>query len=296
MLPTRREWLAGFAASPAALARPASKFTLVHVTDLHIQPELRAADGCRQCLAEINRARPDLVIAGGDLVFDALAVPRERARLLFDLYRDTMKRLDAPLYNTLGNHDVFGLYERSGVSPAHAEYGKKMYEDLIGRRYYSFDFRGWHFVVLDSIGFTPHRTYVGYVDDEQVEWLRRDLEKTGKATPIVAVTHIPLSTGFLQWMTPKHDAAMIVVNNAAVVLELLHQYNIKAVLQGHTHICETLQYRGCQYITSGSVCGQSWRGPKLGVHREGFSVLQVEGDSISWRYRPYGFQATEPQA
>lgn len=289
---SRRQWLSGLAAIPAAAhAAARAGFTFVHVTDLHIQPELRAAEGCRQCFDAINRARPDFVIAGGDLVFDTLATPYARARLLFDLYRDTVKRLEAPLYNTLGNHDVFGVYERSGVSPAHPEYGKKMYEDRIGRRFYSFDFRGWHFVVLDSIGLTPDRRYIGLIDEEQLEWLRQDLEKTGKTTPIVAVTHVPLSTGMLQWMMPVHDPSIIVVNNAKPVLELLHQYNIKAVLQGHTHVCERLEYRGCQYLTSGSVCGQSWRGPKYGVHREGFAILRVAGGEISWSYQPYGFRA-----
>ncbi|MCX6619536.1 MAG: metallophosphoesterase [Acidobacteria bacterium] len=289
---TRRHWLASLAAArPVLAAAPRPKFTFVHVTDLHIQPERRAVEGCRQCFAQINRARPDFVIAGGDLVFDALAVPHQRAKLLFDLYQDTTRRLEAPLHNTLGNHDVFGLYERSGVSPAHPEYGKRMYQDRIGPRYYSFDFRGWHFVVLDSIGFTPGRTYIGYVDEEQLAWLRNDLEKTGKTTPVVAVTHIPLSTGVLQWMMPKHNWQLIVVNNAAEVLELLHQYNLKAVLQGHTHVCETLQYRGCQYITSGSVSGRSWTGPMWGVHPQGFGLLQVDGDSLSWTYHPYGFKA-----
>ncbi len=283
MMLTRRACLAAFAAAPA----PKAKFTFVHVTDLHIQPELRAAERCRECFAGINAERPAFIVAGGDLVFDALAVPRDRARLLFDLYHDTIRHLDAPLHNTLGNHDVFGLYERSGVSPSAEEYGKKMYEDRIGRRYYSFDFQGWHFIVLDSVGLTPTRSYIGYVDDQQIEWLRGDLEKTGPATPIVVITHIPLSTGVLQWMMPKHDHKLIVVNNAAPVLELLHRYNVKAVLQGHTHIVETLQYRNCQYITSGSVCGESWKGPKWGVHPEGYGVLNVDGGNIHWTYRTY---------
>ncbi|MBM3737705.1 MAG: metallophosphoesterase [Acidobacteria bacterium] len=283
---TRRDWIS---APAIAFAAPTKQsFTFVHVTDLHIQPELRAADRCGACFAAINRTRPDFVIAGGDLVFDALAVPKQRARLLFDLYRDATKRIEAPLHNVLGNHDIFGLYTHSGVLPTESGYGKKMYEDRIGRRYYSFDAHGWHFIVLDSVGLTPDRLYVGRVDDEQIEWLRRDLEAAGKSTPIVAVTHVPLSTGVLQWMMPRHDPRRIVVQNASDVLELLHQYNIKAVLQGHTHICERLEYRGCQYITSGSVCGESWKGPKWGVHPEGFGVLRVAGGGITWTYQTYG--------
>jgi len=282
---TRRGLGVMAAGAGVALAQKRAKFRFVHVTDLHIQPELRAAERCLGCMGQINREKPAFVIAGGDLVFDALAVPKERARMLFQLYQETVKRLEAPLHNTLGNHDVFGLYEKSGVSPGEVGYGKKMYEDGIGRRYYSFTYSGWHFVVLDSIGMTPERTYIGEVDEEQLEWLKRDLEAAGKGTPVVVVTHVPLSTGVVQWMRPKQDRRMIVVQNAADVLELLAQYNVKMVLQGHTHVIETLQYRGIQFVTSGSVAGESWKGPKWGQHPEGFGVLDVEGDEIRWSYR-----------
>lgn len=283
---TRRSWIASASAASLAASREPA-FTFVHVTDLHIQPELRAAERCRACFSAINRERPDFVIAGGDLVFDALAVPRRRARLLFDLYRETARRIEAPLHNVLGNHDVFGLYERSGVLPSEEDYGKKMYEDRIGRRYYSFDFQGWRFIILDSIGLTPDRLYIGAVDPGQLEWLRAVLAAAGKSRPVVVVTHVPLSTGVLQWMMPKHDPRRIVVQNASDVLELLHQYNVKAVLQGHTHVCEKIDYRGCQYVTSGSVCGESWRGPKWGVHPEGFGLLRVQGETLTWTYRTY---------
>ena len=61
-----------------------------------------------------------------------------------------------PVYNTLGNHEVFGLYEKSGISPEHPEYGKQMYKNKLGdgKTYFSFDHIGWHFIILDGIGFT----------------------------------------------------------------------------------------------------------------------------------------------
>ena len=55
--------------------------------------------------------------------------------------------------------------------------------------------------------------------------------------PIVAVTHIPLVTGMLQifpnaWKSP----ASLVVTNVREVLSVFAPYNVKAVLQGHTHV------------------------------------------------------------
>ena len=46
-------------------------FSFVHFTDPHIQPKLRAVEGYRDCFAKIQKLKPDFVLAGGDLVFDA---------------------------------------------------------------------------------------------------------------------------------------------------------------------------------------------------------------------------------
>jgi Icc protein len=83
---------------------------------------------------------------------------------------------------------------------------------------------------------------------------------------------------------------MLVVTNSRDVLNLLWPYNLKAVLQGHTHIREIVNYSGRQFITSGAVCGNWWKGIRMG-HPEGFGVLTVKNGEISWRYETYGFRA-----
>jgi predicted phosphodiesterase len=64
---------------------------------------------------------------------------------------------------------------------------------------------------------------------------------------------------------------------------------VKAVLQGHTHIIENIEYQGCQYITSGAVSGGWWRGDRNG-NQPGYGVLTVTGDRISWVYKTYGWK------
>src|SRR5262249_16313183 len=187
----RREFtITALGAAASASAAPAS-FSFVHFTDTHIQRELSADDGCRLAFARINKLRPDFALCGGDLVFDAAEVERPRAIDLFNLYRETSKRLEMTVHTVPGNHDLVGLFTKSGVATNDPLYGKRMFEDRIGRRYGSFDHKGWHFVLLDSIGTTPDRRYIGRIDDEQLAWLRVDLSKIGRA-PIVVVTHIPL--------------------------------------------------------------------------------------------------------
>ena len=283
--------LAGLSLTATAAGARSDSFRFVHFTDTHIQPELKAADGCRDCFTAINRQKPDFALCGGDLVFDANAVSRQRCTDVFDLYAQTARRLDMKVHSVPGNHDVVGLATTSGIAATDPMYGKRYFEDKVGPRYSSFDHKGWHFVLLDSIGITDQHAFTGRIDDEQLQWLKSDLEKTGRTQPIVMMTHAPLVSGIMQLAPdPGTERGRWMVENSAQVLDLMAPYKVKAVLQGHTHIRETVIYNGCQFITSGAVCGNWWKGLRMG-HPEGFGVLTVKGQEITWRYETYGFEA-----
>jgi hypothetical protein len=158
--------------SPAAGTMPPGTFDFVFFTDTHIQPELDAAHGCDMCFRKIAALNPEFAIMGGDHVFDAFEVNRVRAGMVYDLYKRTEQQLGMPLHHAIGNHDVFGVLARSGVAPSDPAYGKKMYQDRIGQTYYSFDYKGYHFVVLDSIQPTADRLWEARVDEDQLRWLR----------------------------------------------------------------------------------------------------------------------------
>ncbi|MBC7924737.1 MAG: metallophosphoesterase [Bryobacteraceae bacterium] len=287
----RRQFLLSAAAVPTVLAAPAGDFTFVHLTDTHIQPELRAAEGCRESFRRVNSVKPEFVLVGGDLVFDAAAVPPQRARAVYNLYRESVKLIEAPIHTVIGNHDVFCVTTESGGRPDTPGYGKKMFEDHIGKRYYTFDHKGWKFIALDSVHLTPNGSFIGGIDDEQLTWLKNTLGTIEKTTPLVVLTHIPLVTGFLHFASSPASSQMLVVTNAQDVLDLLWSHNLKAVLQGHTHVRETVLYNGCQFITSGAICGNWWKGLRLG-HPEGFGVLSAKNGQLTWRYETYGFRAS----
>jgi hypothetical protein len=46
-----------------------------------------------------------------------------------------------------------------------------------------------------------------------------------------------------------------------------------------------------RYITAGSICGDWWRGPRLGVHPEGFLVCDLDDEDMTTKYVPYGWRA-----
>jgi 3',5'-cyclic AMP phosphodiesterase CpdA len=172
-----------------------------------------------------------------------------------------------------------------------------MFEERFGKTYYSFDHKGVHFLVLDSIGFTEDRAYEGRIDAEQIAWLKQDLAAIPAGKPIIVVTHIPLVTAVDSYLPapatpPKHIG--IRVANANEVIVNFEGHNVLGVFQGHTHVNERVEWHGIPYITSGAVCGNWWHGTRLGI-AEGFTVVQVENGKLSTHYETYGFKSVDPQ-
>ncbi len=265
-------------------------FTFVFVTDIHLTDERNATEGLLQAIDTINKINPDFVLTGGDNIMDALGESYERSDSLYRLFSKTISNLKMPYYSTMGNHEIFGLYETSGVDPTHEMYGKNMYENRIAKRYYSFDHKNWHFIVLDGIDFTKDQHYYGHIDSIQLEWLKQDLAKTGKQTPVVISTHVPLLSIGEQIMSGPTRAfsQSSIITNAHEVIDILEQYNVKLVLQGHLHFLEDINYNGIHYITGGAVSSNWWQGPRYGME-EGFLKLDVTGDNFKWRYIDFGW-------
>ena len=293
----RRTFLESTLAAPLALnaqtaAEVVGSFSFVHFTDCHIQPEARGKEGTTQAFRAISRIQHDFALAGGDLVMDVFEQGPQRATALFDLYLSTAKELPRPVHSIIGNNDIYGISNKSGVPASDPLYAKKLFEDRIGqRRYQSFDHKGWHFILLDSVQIGAERNWFGQIDDEQLDWLASDLGKTGRQTPIVALTHMPLASATGQFFGGKPEGLKtLLITNPGAVLSLFDGYKLKAVLQGHTHVREVVSYNDCQYITPGAVCGDWWKGAYKGSP-EGFAVLTAKGENLSWEFRTYGWQA-----
>jgi Icc protein len=280
------------------LAAPTPEpFTFLFLTDAHLQPELNGVIGTDMAYKKAATIKADFAINGGDHVFDCLGVPKQRAITLFELYGRTEQHLGMKTYHTIGNHDVLGIYPASGIPPTDPLYGKKLFQDFLANTYYSFDHKGYHFIILDSIGITDDHAYEGRIDAVQLKWLAADLAALPAGTPIIVSVHIPLVSAFGSYVpvpdkpAPHHSLTVI---NANEVLDLFEGHNVLGVLQGHTHINETVVWKGVPYITSGAICGNWWHGTRLGTP-EGFTVVTVANNKLTTRYETYGFKSVEPQ-
>lgn len=270
-------------------------FSFVFMTDIHLKPEMRAPEGFQMAIDRVNALDPDFVITGGDLVDDVLSSSYGRADTLYELYGELSKGFQMPLHNTMGNHEHYGYSAQPEVDPSHPEYGDRMFEKRIGKRYYSFDHQGWHFMILDGIekGEGNWGTYVGKVDEVQLEWIREDLAMQDPGTPIVVVTHIPLVSVYPQINNgPLYaENQSVLVTNQREVLACFRNMNLKLVLQGHLHALEEITLMGkVKFITGGAVSGRWWNTPDDGEFQEGFIKVDVSGEQFTWEYVDYGWE------
>lgn len=302
---TRRDFLRVASLGTSAMALPwwacaparlGPDFTAAFMTDIHMNGERNAPEGFRKALSHMQTLpnRPSMMITGGDLAYDCLHKTPADADIQYDLFDDAMATSDIPVHHTLGNHDVIGVYEDSGMTGDEPLYGKAYFRRRFGRDqiYTSFDHEGWHFVLLDTVGI-GERTYHGWVDEDQLDWLEKDLARANK--PTVVVGHIPLFSSYGELKSgieaPDHPKAVVNnVNDVAAVL--LRSPGVKLVLAGHLHINERWIYKGVEFANVGAVSGGWWRGPRDGC-QEGYALLSFKGEQVGWGYMDYGWEVPQ---
>lgn len=263
-----------------------SSFTFAFFTDIHLKPEMNAPVGFQMAIDKANELNPDFVLSGGDQVYDVMRGNQERGDSLFTLYKEMSKGFNMPVYNTVGNHDLFGIYAESPEDESHPDYKYGMFERYFGDTYYSFDHKGWHFIVLNSLDVTEDKRYKSIVHGDQLIWLKKDLEKVASKTPIVVVTHIPLVTARSQVTGSGQQ-----VENASAVFSMLEKHNLKLVLQGHIHWKEYGHVNDrFHFITGGSIAGNGWKGRRHNT-KEGFVLIKVTGSTFTWEYLDHGWEA-----
>lgn len=279
------------------LSRTQPTFRFVFMTDIHIQPERNGVQGFEAAIKHVNQLdpKPDFVITGGDHVMDALGADFSRADSLYEIFLKSCELFEMPVYHCLGNHEVFGIYKSSGVSPKHPEFEKQMYRNRMAQdsTYRSFNHKGWHFMLLDPIAIDknhPKGKYYGHIDSVQMQWICDDLSKIDTNKPVVMATHIPLVSASAQLTNGAHKGpGDHVVDNAMKLLMNAQKNALKLVLQGHLHLVESMTMKETTYITGGAVSGAWWKGPRGGFE-EGYVVVDVHGDSFDWEYVDYGWE------
>jgi 3',5'-cyclic-AMP phosphodiesterase len=293
-----------FAQNAAPSASGAGSFRFAFLTDLHLMQggALRSVEGIVACLAAVEKLdpRPDFILCGGDLVHSTRELTLPGAETALDYFLQLWKdHTDLPTHWTFGNHDLAGTSNKY-VSASDPEYGKGLFQNRLQlpQLFYSFDCKGWHFVVLDDIALQPDHSYIGELFDDELAFLKADLD-AHRAAPTIICTHIPIVSNVPLMLALAHGGAdpqgpaqkTLVCTNGEALLDDLSGHNIRAVLAGHLHFYEQIGRNGVQLINSGAVCGNYWSGPNHGCP-EGFGVVDLGADgSVKFDYRDYGWKA-----
>jgi len=191
-----------------------SPFTLVQLSDTHVgfngPPDPLGTKAFERAVDMINglKTQPDLILFTGDLTHDSDDSAEHAKR--FGKFKEIAGRLRVQKrFYVPGEHDA-------------ALDGGTLFRESFGETHRSFDHKGVHFVALDNVSLG--RPAVG---KQQLAWLKNDLARYSKETPIVVFTHRPLFDlkPEWEWFTSDGDS----------VMNVLAPYDAVTVLYGHIH-------------------------------------------------------------
>jgi hypothetical protein len=265
-------------------AASAQEFSFAFFTDIHLSMKNEAGfEGFNKALNHAAGNGAEFILTGGDNVdIDVLGDDRETAELLYTKFSEQIANSEVPVYSTLGNHDRF-----MGGKKDSELYNEGLFEKYLGKSYYSFDFEGWHFIVLNSTQSGPEGYCIG---DVQLDWLKDDVGRLDPETPIVLSAHVPFLSVYYPALEGKYTHTDT-FSNFKQVWDVFDGYKLKLVLQGHMHLYEEIYVKGVQFITGGAISASWWGGPYYGTE-EGYLKVNISGDSFTWDYVDYGWEAT----
>lgn len=152
-----------------------------------------------------------------------------------------VEKLNAPWYFAFGNHDrCVGGYLNTLV---YLDMVRNSNPDFkFKKAYYSFEpKKNYKVIVLDNI-ITDEITSNGYIDDEQLKWLKKELDSSRNDTVLIFM-HIPIIEPFA---SPNHK-----MRNGIVLKQLIESYkNPIGVFQGHYHAAKITQHDNVLYVNS----------------------------------------------
>lgn len=289
----------GIASAQSAAGRPAvsgSKvLRVVQMTDTHVFHDLGCPSKMRAFLAACApvAAAADVVLHTGDVIYDALNAERDVVARQWTLWQEFARQVPRTVRYALGNHDVWGKTPTSAPDDA-----KRWALDVLQMpsRYYSFETGGWKFVVLDSIYQSASGWYTAKIDEQQMDWLQREVQNANR--PVAVVSHVPiLSASIFDWATSEGD--LWTVRNRwmhsdshAIQAVLRSSPHVKVCLSGHLHLLDQVVYDGITYLGCGAVLGDGWNSPMFHHTQCGFATIELFPDgTVSRRYQSYKWPA-----
>lgn len=190
------------------------------------QPEV-----LKKIISEINKFNTDFIVHLGDKISGSRdsSVVREQ----YKEFLQVIKELKVPIHYTVGNHEICRIKDN-----------EEIHRELFGPLYHSFVHKNCLFLVLntDVVG------NEGMITNQQLVWLKDELEKSRDMRYIFVFLHRPL---FSVLERKKNYRDFISEEHRDEVTGLLKSYGVSAVFAGHEHLYHSDVYDGLVQIISG---------------------------------------------
>ena len=209
---------------------------LIQFTDTHIFSDPEATfdgvDTAKSLQTVISHARkfnwpPDAILVTGDLVHDPAPAAYERLR-------EMLLATGQPVFCIAGNHDVPEVMH------------KVLQQDNIMTSK-AILFSDWLVLMLDT--FLP-RTHAGMLQQDELEFLDKQLNAHKQKHVLVCLHHPPVSVGS-PWMDKMG------LRNPDAFFSVVNKYNhVRVILWGHIHQEFNSHYNQVKLLATPSTCVQ----------------------------------------
>lgn len=109
--------------------------------------------------------------------------------------------------------------------------------------------------------------------------------------PTVILTHIAVFCHIAQLNGDSKFNAIghMVVEDTVKFRHIIERHNVKAVLQGHSHVPEDYYHKGIWYITSQAVSAAWWGGNWKGF-LPGYTVFHASDETLIWERKSFKWE------
>ena len=279
-----------------------NKHVVLTMADLHLAKRVDDIAQFENVLVDINGVIAGYQSSGtkvygltlGDITWDAYWYSNNFTPAHYVPY---MNRINAPVFNTIGNHDNNPYVAGDWGS-------QQFFRDILGPNYYSFNLGRVHYVVLDDIeyintggaqGVVGARNYNNIITQDQIEWLKKDLEKVSdKSAPLIIALHIPVFSA-----PDVNNQSNYRLGNSEAFHNCLSGFSDVHVVAGHSHtnsnyvhseammehvtaaVCATWWWTGSNGMAGNHICKDGSVG--------GYGVWEMDDKTVQWHYKSTGY-------
>jgi len=236
-------------------------FTFIQICDTQLgyTNYKNDVENFKQAVKQINRLEIDFVVICGDLVQNATDSS-------YSEFNKIKAGLNIPCYVAAGNHDVGKVPDSTSLN---------FYRDNVGDDYYSFDNKGYSFIVTNSQLWLAEVTKES---EKHNKWFIETLKRQNmKNFPLFVIGHYPF---FIDSLNEEKSSKNFPFDKRHELLTLFHEHNVLAYLSGHIHKFRNNKYKNIQLV-SGRSTSKNFDESQLG-----FRLWDVSQDTVTHSFVP----------